>query len=104
MPGYFDRSGRSAIRITGAQVHLLVESGREESGVFGFATLGAKQSTGGRPVISGRTFAEDDIAFGTFTGPFDGDGAGIVFVVVHFFRDYGLLVETASSRPFRQAQ
>lgn len=69
--------------ISGSVIDFLVESGREECGVFGLATLRAKQGSGGRPVIGGLAFAKDLVTFGAFTGPFDGDGAGIVFIVVH---------------------
>jgi hypothetical protein len=44
--------GLSEKGITGTMIDLLVESGREESGVLGFTTMGTEQSTGCRPVIS----------------------------------------------------
>jgi hypothetical protein len=65
-------------------VNLLVESGGKEFVVSGLSTLRTKQGAGGRPVVGEGSFAEDCIAGGTFTGIFYGDGAGVVFIVVHF--------------------
>jgi len=62
---------------------FFIEGCGEEVGVFGFTTHGAKQGTGGRPIIGGLASAEGGITFRTYAGVPDGDGAWIVFVVVH---------------------
>jgi hypothetical protein len=75
--------GLSEKGIFRSMIDFFVESGREESGVFGFATHGTKQGTGGRPVKGGIPYAEGGITLNTFAGVPDGDWAGIVFIRLH---------------------